>query len=340
MIILTNSLTQIVDEGAAKVANSLIRRMKLEEPSLTVLSCGASGEGSDVHIPANKLLLNGKLAGYLCSSREDVLYVPAYARMLPTAARVFLLSLYAHGRLQVLLPMRSPMGKLPRWLLRHSKAEIICLSADAQDFYRREIGQRVLYLRTGVDTARFTPVSEAKKAELRQKYRIPADKPVVLHVGHLRQGRNVGLLTQVDPAFHTVLVVSSQAEDDDLRATLCDCPNLTLIDTYQPCIEEIFQLADVYLFPVQQALNCIDVPLSALEAAACGVPVVTTAYGEMIQLIGQEGFYPLADTSPAALNAQLALAVQERKNPRPVVLAYDWARAVKVLLKKPMENDT
>ena len=293
-MILTNSLTQIVDEGATKVANSLIRRMKQAEPSLTVLSCGAEAEGSDVHIPSNKLLLNGKLAMTIRRSGEDLLYMPSYARMLPTAVRVFLLSFYTRGKLRVLLPMISPMGRLPRWLFRRSGAEIICLSADARDFYRREIGGPVLYLRTGVDTARFAPVSPEKKAELRRKYGIPLDKPVVLHVGHMTQGRN---------------------------------------------IEEIYQLADVYLFPVQQALKCIDVPLSALEAAACGVPVVSTVYGEMTQVIGQEGFYALTDMSPEALNALLKQAVQDGKNPRSAVLPYDWANAVQTLLKQPMEKE-
>lgn len=338
-MILTNSLTQIVDEGAAKVANSLIRRMKVAEPSLTVVSCGAEDDGCDVHIPVNKLLLNGKLAALIHGRREHVLYVPSYARMLPTAIRALILSVYARRRLSVLLPMRSPMNRLARMLLRWSGAEIICLSADAEAFYRRELGGQVQYLRTGVDTARFVPVSSERKAELRSKYGIPGDKPVVLHVGHMSAGRNIGLMGQLSDAFHAVLVVSAQTEDSVLRATLAACPNLTLIDTYQPNIEEIYQLADAYLFPVEKALNCIDVPLSALESASCGVPVVTTAYGEMQQLLDAEGFYHLADTSPETVNALLRLAVQEKKNPRQAVLAYDWSGAVETLLRQHREKN-
>lgn len=338
-MILTNSLTHIVDEGAAKVANNLIRRMKAAEPSLTVVSCGAEGDGCDVHIPANKLLLNGKLAAYIHGSREEVLYVPSYARMLPTAVRVMLLSMYARRRLSVLLPMRSPMGRLARTLLRWSGAGIICLSADAEAFYRRELGGEVQYLRTGVDTERFVPVSVERKAALRGKYGIPADKPVVLHVGHMSAGRNIGLMAQLNDDFHAVLVVSAQTEDDALRMTLAGCPNMTLIDTYQPQIEEIFQLADVYLFPVEKALHCIDVPLSALEAASCGVPVVTTPYGEMQQLLEADGFYHLKDTAPETVNVLLQRAVQDGKNPRQAVLAYDWSGAVGTLLKQHREKN-
>lgn len=338
-MILTNSLTHIVDEGAAKVANSLIHRMRAADPSLTVVSCGAEGDGCDAHIPANKLLLNGRLAALIHGRQEHVLYVPSYARMLPTAVRMLILSVYARRRLSVLLPMRSPMNRLARTLMRWSGAEIICLSADAEAFYRRELGGKVQYLRTGVDTARFIPVSTERKAELRRKYGVPADKPVVLHVGHMTAGRNIGLMAQVSDDFHAMLVVSAQTEDAVLRATLAACPNLTLIDTYQPQIEEIYQLADVYLFPVEQALNCIDVPLSALEAASCGVPVVTTAYGELQQLLAAEGFYHLPDTSPETVNTMLRRAVKERKNPREAVLAYDWSGAVETLLRQHREKN-
>ena len=339
-MILTNSLTRIVDEGAAKVANSLIRRMKAADPSLTVISCGSEGEGCDVHIQANKLLLSCKLAAFVHGSKQHVLYVPSYARMLPTAVRVLILSVYARRNLSVLLPMRSPISRLARTLFCLSGAEMICLSADAEAFYQRELSCPVQYLRTGVDTQRFVPVLPERKAELRRKYQIPSDKPVVLHVGHMTQGRNIALLTRLSSAFHRVLVFRAQAEDTALRAELMRCPDLTLIDTYQAQIEEIFQLADVYLFPVKQPLHCIDVPLSALEAASCGVPVVTTAYGEMQQLLDKPGFYQLPDTAPETVHAALKRALEEDKSPREAVLDYDWSGAVETLLKRHRERNS
>jgi len=137
----------------------------------------------------------------------------------------------------------------------------------------------------------------------------------------------VGQLLAVDQRFHAVLVTSTQTrqeQDEALRQKLLASPQVTLIDTYLPKIEEIYQLADVYLFPVTAELSCIDVPLSALEAAACGVPVVATAYGELQQLMDKDGFYRIESFAPERLNEALNRAVQEGKNPRESVLEYDW----------------
>lgn len=337
MIILTNCLTETADEGGLKVATSLTRRMKAADASVTVVSCGSTPAGSDVHLQANKLMLNGALARFLRKSREEVLYIPAYARMLPTALRIAMLSLYSGGRLKTLLVMKSPIGKLAGWLLKSCRAEILALSEDAWRHYGAVIGERAIRLQTGVDTERFVPADAVKKAALRGKYGIPADKKVVLHVGHLTQGRNLQHLLKLDESFHVVLVVSSfslNEKDEALREQLLARKNVTLIDQYLPAVEEIYQLSDVYLFPVVEDCNCIDVPLSVLEAASCGVPVVTTRYGEMQTLVEQPGFYPIESFDADALNALVSRAAEGTANPREAVLPYDWKWAVETLLHK------
>ena len=107
---------------------------------------------------------------------------------------------------------------------------------------------------------------------------------------------------------------------------------MTLIEDYVPQIQELYQLADVYLFPVTEAGNCIDVPLSALEAAACGIPVAAAPYGELKELLYKPGFYPIETFEPAALEALLEKAVREGISPRSGVLDYDWEKTVANLL--------
>lgn len=335
MIILTNCLTEIVDEGGAKVVNSLIKRIKAADTSVTVLSCAATESACDVQIPTNKLLLNARLIKFLWKSRQPVLYMPAYARSLFSSVRIFLLSLFARRRVKVLLYMHSPIGRIARLFFRLSGATLIALSAESYEDFRQVMGDRSLYLRTGVDTQRFVPVSAAEKAALREKYHLPTDKQIVLHVGHLTEGRNIRHMTKLDERYHGVLVVSTsdlREEDQALRAALEACPNLTIIDRYVPAVEELYQLADVYLFPVVTARHCIDVPVSVLEAAACGLPVASTRYGEMKALLGQPGFYPLDDFEADSLNARLQQAIDAGENPRDSVLPYDWRHAVETLL--------
>ena len=199
------------------------------------------------------------------------------------------------------------------------------------------IGDKAKYLKTGVDCRRFAPVTKEKKVSLRKKYGIPVDKLVVLHVGHMKAGRNIAQLASVGEDFHIVLVTSSltKAEEDlGIRRLLEERKNMTIMDTYLPHIEEIYQMSDVYFFPVVDENSCIDVPLSALEAAACGLPVVTTPYGELKQLIDQEGFYCLSSFEPDCINELLYKAVREGKSARQSVLVYDWGISAEYLIRK------
>ncbi len=334
MIILTNCLTKVVDEGGMKVACSLAKHIKAADASVTVVSCGPEAVECDVHLPANKLMLNPRLGLFLHRRNENVLYIPAAARMLPTALRIAMLSVYTGGKLQTVLVMKSPIGRMAGFLLELFRAKIVALSEESYQHYRAVIGPRAKRLRTGVDTARYQPVDAAQKAALRAKYGIPADRRVVLHVGHLTEGRNLSHLLSIDPKYHVILVASTYAQnvkDEALRAQLLARDNVTLIHRYVPAIEEIYQLSDVYFFPVVREQCCIDVPLSALEAAACGLPVVATNYGELKSLVHQPGFYEIDSFDPQRLNALLDTAVAKAVSGREAVLPYDWDWAMKEL---------
>jgi glycosyltransferase involved in cell wall biosynthesis len=50
---------------------------------------------------------------------------------------------------------------------------------------------------------------------------------------------------------------------------------------YMENVEEIYQLSDIYIFPVEEMNSSIGLPLSILEARACGIPVVTTDFGSI-----------------------------------------------------------
>lgn len=335
MIIVTNCLTDKADEGGRKVASSLIGRIKKRHPETTVVTY-ETGQGlGDIHLKINKLMLSKKLFQLLKRKKEPLLYVPSAAKMRAAALRIFILSLFARWGLRVILVMAFPMDRFSGFLLRKSGARVITLSRDTWEHYRQAIGDQAVYLKTGVDTKRFCPVDGAQKQALRKKYGIPPGKLVALHVGHLKAERNVQQLLKLDEKWHSVLAVSTLTateQDQALRKRLAERENVTLIDWYLPNIEELYQLADVYLFPVVQAHHCIDVPLSALEAAACGIPVVTTPYGELKELLDKPGFYEIESFKPAQLNALMATAASDSTDPRQSVLQYDWENPVQQAL--------
>ncbi len=327
MLIVSNGLTERPDEGFLNVANHLVKRLKAARSDVFVVSYERQSSCTDCYLKLNKLLLHPKLISLVRRHRDSVLYLPFPAKTLPTALRIFLLSLFAGKPIRVILVMKSEMGAWARRLLRWSKAHLVVFSKEAANFYSHIVSSdRVTYWKTGVDTERFVPVSAQRSRELKEAYGLDPDRPVILHVGHLKAGRNVGRLLELDPRYQVVLVSSTltkEEQDPALKEQLESAPNVTLWGEYLPHIEEMYQLADLYFFPTLESGNCIDVPLSCLEAASCGVPVMTTPYGEMKELLGKPGFYPM---EPEAIPFILE---QEKGLSRQAVLPYDWNEAVR-----------
>jgi glycosyltransferase involved in cell wall biosynthesis len=183
-----------------------------------------------------------------------------------------------------------------------------------------------------VDVHKFTPVPSDISKALKEKYGFDPDRPVLLHVGHMNKGRNIEELLKLDKKYQILLVTSTQfkdAQDIELKERLLNSGNIRLIDYYLPDIQEVYQLADAYFFPVVACGHCIDVPLSCLEAAACNKPVITTDYGEMKEFVGKQGFFFIDSFDPAELNSLVERALGD-KDPgtRDAVLEYDWDNAI------------
>lgn len=334
MVILSDCLTEKIDEGCLKVANSLTKRMKENNKGITVVSFDRKPSSSDVHMQLNKLFLNPEL--WKTIKGQSVLYIPFASNTTASAVRTLVLSFATRRKINVIFVLRFPMSGLTQFLLKLSGATVIALSRDSFDFYRQHLGTKTLYLKTGIDTKKFIPVSTSQKQKLREKYGFSQDEKIVLHVGHLKGGRNVDKLAAIDSIYRLIVVVSSVTEaekDDSIRKLLRSRPNTILIEEYIENIEELYQLSDVYAFPVEEELNCIDVPLSVLEAASCNLPVVATRYGELKEFEGYDGFEFLEAVTGECLNAAVAKMMRLSKcENRTLVMPYDWENAVRELV--------
>lgn len=334
VIILSDCLTETADEGALKVASSLARRLRQCDDHTLVVTYDRQPAWTDMHLSLNRLFLNRALFRLLRRRHDPVLYIPFASNTLASALRVCILSLMGRRQVRVLFALRHPMNRLTRRLLKWSGAQIITLSEASCEYFTRECGP-ALQLKAGVDTKKFTPVTAERKAELRAKYGVAEGKKVLLHVGHLNPGRNVQALLHADDDWHVFLVVSTETPADEaLRQRLQARPHTTIIDHYLPDVHQLYQMADVYLFPVMAAENCIDVPLSVMEAASCNVPIVTTAYGELAAFRGEPGFaFVDGDQGEEISTALHRMAAMKGCENRAAVKAYDWDRAVAQLMR-------
>ena len=331
MLILTNCLIKNADEGCVNVAYNLIKRIKTAISNVKVVSYERTSELTDEQMKLNKLMLSIPLIKLLRKEKK-VLYIPFPAKMIATAIRIWILSLFCKD-LKVLISMHDSIDKLSGFLLKNSKAKIFVLSESAYKDFEPYVGKKVVHIKTGVDTEKFVPVSPEKSRELKIKYGLSPEKKVVLHVGHLNEGRNIGELLNINDDYQILLVTSTltkNEQDIELKNRLQSKSNIKVLDTYIPEIQEIYQLADLYFFPVIQSGQCIDIPLSCLEAAGCNLPIVTTSYGAMEELKGKKGFYHIDSFENINEIIKNALSVNDVSS-RESVIEYDWNNAIEAL---------
>lgn len=334
MIIISDCLTEQPAEGCLKIAHNLIKRIKERVPQTIVITYGKKSSLSSRHIELNRMFLNRELLTFLRKEQEHVVYIPNASCTAASAVRTWVLAKLTRCPVKVLFVQWHGMNPVTRYLLKQSGALIICVSRESAKQYE-ESGLQVVYLKTGVDTDRFRPVDERRKQELRRKYGIPEQAKIVLHVGHLKEGRNLDKFCLLEDEYHAVIVISTiTARECGIRKRLEDRSNISVIDSYIENIEELYQLADVYFFPVIESGNCIDVPLSVLEAAACGLPILATHYGELKEFAPTEDFCFLEEFDPEKIHTALDRLYRIRKTcrNREAVLDYDWNHAVSALL--------
>ncbi len=150
--------------------------------------------------------------------------------------------------------------------------------------------KKTVQIPVGINISKFKPVSTSKSIDLKKKYSIPSDKPLIVHVGHCSSGRGLEdfCVFQKNTAERLV-VVSGMFEDYSIVQKLKK-NHVRIISGYVENIEEIYQMADIYLFPTQSTRYVISIPLSVMEALACGTPVMAyNTFDNIRQIKCEEG---------------------------------------------------
>lgn len=195
------------------------------------------------------------------------------------------------------------------------------------------LGIPSLLLPNGVDIGKFLPVDFSRKMKLREKYGIPKDEFTILHVGHLIKGRNLGIFTKLSKENQIVIVAGEYIGIDRELFNALSNTGCIIFRGYFPNIEEFYQLADCYLFPVRPG-NSILCPLTIMEAMSCNLPVITTDF-EGIKTFFKEGDGLIF----ARKEGEIFNAVNRIKNKeifvntRKKVTKYSWQNIIKEIVK-------
>jgi UDP-glucose:(heptosyl)LPS alpha-1,3-glucosyltransferase len=185
-----------------------------------------------------------------------------------------------------------------RALFTHPRLRaVICNS----EMVKREIAQRfgtpgekLVLIRNAVDTEVFHPgLREAQRAAVRQQLGLPEGANVVLHVGSGFERKGVGTLLEAiaragSPRFAVIV-----GKDKRLRDHVAQARRLGLGER----VRFVGSVSDVR--PYYAAADCFVLatlydpfPNAALEAMACGLPVVTTPTCGAAEIVreGESGF--------------------------------------------------
>lgn len=198
-------------------------------------------------------------------------------------------------------------------------------------------GFRTHFFPAGVDIRRFNPVSEQNKSVLRLKYDLPEDAYIVLHVGQITHDRELNKLIPIQASGkYQVIVIGARTipQDNDIIDEL-ERAGCIVRTSFIEHIEEVYQLADVYVFPgsdhsssekVPLDAPAIEIPLSVLEAMACNLPVISGHFGGLSNLFNKNNGLVFADTSDEILKQLDRVRKMPEVNTRKQVLQFSWVK--------------
>jgi glycosyltransferase involved in cell wall biosynthesis len=282
--------------------------------------------GADLSV--NRLFLDRKLRETLREFDPDLIVsISSSSAKVAALFRARMLKIYS-PRSMVFVIATQPVhhGLIGRRLAALLAPDGIFVQSPGSMEELRHVPCPVYFLPSGVDTSRFVPVDDVRKKDLRIKHKVDEGAFIVLHVGHINRGRNIQVFERVAGLrdVQVILVGSTSTPHDEELARGLMKAGVRVIREYVPRIEEIYQLADAYIFPVVSEDSAIGVPLSVLEAMACNLPVVTTPFGGLPGMFPKgNGFAYFDDANelPELISGMRGL---RECSTRRMVEPYDW----------------
>jgi len=288
VLFITDYFAPPYDEGIKKTAYNIFRLVS-ERYNVKVL-CRDHDDGESIKkIECNRVFLSLSVFKTIRSLKpKAVLYLPFASFTLGGYFRNVILGLMGLRARYLYIGLQpKPAGAfLVSILGRFQRGVGFTPSIKLHETWKK-LGKPSRLVPLFTDLKRFKPAYDPLiREQLRNKFGIPQDAFVISHVGHLTQGRNLESLIPLQQAGYYVFIVCSTSTPeeskapDSLKSKLLHA-GVRIHEGLINDISEIYFVSNLYIFPVLDDCSSIGLPLSILEARACGIPVLTTEYGSV-----------------------------------------------------------
>lgn len=234
---------------------------------------GATIAAGALKLPSERRRLFGTIADlgpdffHVQFKREQIGFTDLLSRQAPVVWT-------EHGRF-----LRGPKGALLAAGYKYAAqmaAVIVCVSEEVAADVRRVVGPgpRIEVIENSVDTTTLRRASEAEKMQARVALGIPTDKPVLLWIGRLHEGKRAGFAVDIAAAWPGFTLIAGDGpmrrRIEGLAKSIPRAQVLGHIDD----TEMLYHAADVMAFTSTGAGEGYPTT-TMVEAGAHGVPIVT-----------------------------------------------------------------
>lgn len=236
-------------------------------------------------------------------------------------------------------PLFSSLSKILIPLLR---PDLILVQSEETEKVFKSLRCKTKFLPCGVNPRQFLPATYREKNRLRERYRVSKERFVILHVGPIKKGRNLGVLEdfQRDNNLVILIVASPRNIDQEFFNHLKNSGCIIWTD-YFDHIEDVYALSDCYVFPTifeknllgKPLFDSIEMPLSVLEAMACDLPVISTRFGALPRIFEEGTGLIYVDKEEDFLRALNRIKSGLNVRTREKVLPYSWDNVARRLRK-------
>lgn len=295
VLFITEYLNPPYDEGIKKTVYNLF--LELDKKYELKVICRYGFEKENIHIvQTNPLFYSKRIKSIINDFEpETIVYLPFQSSTFASYLRLKVFSYFSKKSTNLLIALQpKPLKSWQHFLVKFIKPKFALTPSPTLKQYWDTLNVNNQLVPLLTDLSIFKPLANInKKVELRKKYSLPLNAFTVSHMGHLNEGRNLNTLIPLQQAGIQVVIIASSSTPEDakgqksLKNKLLKS-GIIILDGYIEQIEEVYQLSDVYVFPVIKKNSSIGMPLSILEARACSVPVVTTNYGSINQYLNDD----------------------------------------------------